>query len=369
MQTIELDFCAFTISSDELVRVVEPSSFVGLFDPEDPRTRDAEPYDAWVYVGEIDRHCIRVPTEFKQPLCNAINMLPRGERFKPHPDSMLLSCLDASWADSPESGSSWHSDRITAQQLVEALHSAACPRLRVSTSGDDEPALPLPQPERLVERDTVWIFRTKILTRGITALRAAPGGAAHTFPGFGALGEGFGIVDIPLPSRTDGIYQVRVGQTFLRGIPYVGALPDQTWDDDKVKDVFEQTSHNFSEWFNHIEMWWPACALSGAAVEVFVRAESVESARQAIAASGLLNWHGLVQGRVTGCPLETRTFSRYAYLWHMGRANGLAHDAWESMETFDKAEATRILSRLFEAISYIVPLQSHPSGPKLFVGV
>ncbi|EPQ31305.1 uncharacterized protein PFL1_01490 [Pseudozyma flocculosa PF-1] len=332
MVLLELVFCGLSISTEQLGHIRHPMSDVRLTDTSLVLSRDLEEYDKWLFVGDVDSAELRVPPEFKESLFEAL------PEFMDSDEPLTYSQRDTGLVESHDERLNW-SPAIVLCQLVDALREIGCDRVRFTTSDLF--------PHHFIDRPHVSAFDTAL---------------ARTTPSLGSLGRGgFGWLQIPLPGREDGIRELRVSHRLVTALTKTGYYIDPRrfpFDIDD-KGIFNEAIGKANSWMA-MAGEIPPSKLYGAELQLSVQAQTVQQARSAVRASGLLNWQGLLEGRLTGCPLDIRTLDRSKYLQYVDHTIASARNDVEALNrNFDPEQADRLVERLWHDLGYDDP-HSHP---------
>ncbi|SPO41759.1 uncharacterized protein PSFLO_07241 [Pseudozyma flocculosa] len=354
MVLLEYDFCASTVSPANLLKVLKPRDWFCLVERAPRPSRDLEHYASWQRIAQSDCFSISIAPGIKQPLLDALAAIQRGLSSQ---HERLMSTADGS---SSGGVALWQPQAVrpSIQHLVAALESIKCTavRLQALVSFHTQSKEDLARLDVCDRLDTIWVFRIYVLTREITLVRSGPDTPAQTLPSLGAFGRGFGLVDLPLSSRSDGVYRLRITQGLSDVLAYREVESGSAILIERIDSecLFDTAIRRAINWQEELEDNLP-CKLSRTIIEAYVEAKTEDEARDALAASRLLNWPRLIQGQETGVPLEVCTVHPTAYRAHFGQALATALGAQRQMGRFDNAEATRILLQLYEEIGYVDP--------------
>ncbi|EPQ31296.1 uncharacterized protein PFL1_01481 [Pseudozyma flocculosa PF-1] len=361
MNKTGLVFQAFSALPTYFLRLEIKSKLVLFFEHFPGQSRrfgsDIDPFDSWLHIGglsDFDFTRISIPPNFKHSLFGTLNSPPfRLGLTASEKASPLLSNDPKPYKSVPS---------LPLQDFVEALRRVGCSHVRVSSRVSRfAGSLPIDMTHP-ARANNIWKISHGILTRGITLVRAESGGTAHNVPGMGELGRGFGLVDIVLPARADGIYHLRVVPQLPDALSYAEPNPRAYWNEMDERDIYLETLSKAGRWQFRTDTSNSECTLAGVIVEIWVRAASLDDAESAIKASGLRNWQDLTTGRQTGSKLETLRIRKNQYMEHFSESLDRSRTATAQMGDFDREEATRIIERLYAEIGYVDPCRYPPSG-------
>ncbi|EPQ31304.1 uncharacterized protein PFL1_01489 [Pseudozyma flocculosa PF-1] len=308
---------ALTISPGHLplVWLFPPPAHLILSRTSSLRFPDIEPYSSWVRIGAVNNADVHIAPEWKQPFFNAITEAPHCVDFDMSPEPAECVCIPTNHRTSS----------LDIDDVVQILRQIGCTAIRVSTSqaphGD---YLILDDSYHPLRHDNLWTLCAHVTTHGITLLRGeADNGAVRTRPALSELGQGFGSVDISLPTRSDGIFRLCISQSLL--------------------DLFERTNLASAGRMDSLETL----------VEISVRAAELEDAKQKVRASGFLNWLQLLEGGATGHRLEERSINIADYVRNLQDTAAEARRQARAMGDYDQGEAIRMATILDQNMGHI----------------
>ncbi|EPQ31298.1 uncharacterized protein PFL1_01483 [Pseudozyma flocculosa PF-1] len=326
MDLVEPLLCAFTAPSSRLLEQPVACQAVYLDPSDEFRFVDLHEFSSWTLIGCRGCAHFSIPPEFKQPLYDNLTAGPLKLQLQ-----LFTAATSFAWVGHPDDDVRT-SAGLSALGLVRALEEIGCHTMRFHVLWDKLSTLL--DLHELNPADPVWAFSLRMLARGITLLRGPTDSAALTFASLGSLGGGFGAVDIPMSACGNGLCRIRVVQPLVREL---------------------------GEFESDIG---PVC-IYGASVELYVRASTLEGAKQLLAASDALNWLRLIQGRPTGIPLEIRQISKNAYAAHI---DAVTTEIWEQlagMADISRDEAERTTMRLYRELGVVDPY-AYPHGIDAF---
>ncbi|EPQ31297.1 uncharacterized protein PFL1_01482 [Pseudozyma flocculosa PF-1] len=351
-----LHFQAISASPEHLLSTEGSSASVDLVGDSRPYVYpDLDAFLDWVTVGFCERHdsnsLILVPRAFKEPLFHKLVALR-------HPSSRSVEMPTI------ESEHAQKRPCVTVLEVVYGLQKVGCTHIRIVVLGP-LPALvaDMAHPART---DNVWTFRAQVSTRGIPLFRGAST-EGQTVPMLGSLSRGFGIFTFALPSRDDGIFQVRLLPNLVERL---GGYQADSHPRDSFRPAQElpRIAADACRYWRQSLQRQRVCKLSGASIELSVKAVTLQEARAAVKKSGLMQWGPLLDGQLTGHSVECITVPRERYLAHFAAAIERADRAASLIGEHDVQQAIGILERLQQDIGSVDANRWRPMGvPNYFI--
>ncbi|SPO41767.1 uncharacterized protein PSFLO_07249 [Pseudozyma flocculosa] len=328
---------ALTISPGHLplVWLFPPPAHLILSRTSSLRFPDIEPYSSWVRIGAVNNADVHIAPEWKQPFFNAITEAPHCVDFDMSPEPAETSSLDI-------------------DDVVQILRQIGCTAIRVSTSqaphGD---YLILDDSYHPLRHDNLWTLCAHVTTHGITLLRGeADNGAVRTRPALSELGQGFGSVDISLPTRSDGIFRLCISQSLLDLFERTNLASAGRMDSLGGRERLERVARLANRWAEVVSTR-AHCESTETLVEISVRAAELEDAKQKVRASGFLNWLQLLEGGATGHRLEERSINIADYVRNLQDTAAEARRQARAMGDYDQGEAIRMATILDQNMGHI----------------
>ncbi|SPO41760.1 uncharacterized protein PSFLO_07242 [Pseudozyma flocculosa] len=357
MDLVEPLLCAFTAPSSRLLEQPVACQAVYLDPSDEFRFVDLHEFSSWTLIGCRGCAHFSIPPEFKQPLYDNLTAGPLKLQLQ-----LFTAATSFAWVGHPDDDVRT-SAGLSALGLVRALEEIGCHTMRFHVLWDKLSTLL--DLHELNPADPVWAFSLRMLARGITLLRGPTDSAALTFASLGSLGGGFGAVDIPMSACGNGLCRIRVVQPLVRELGEFESDIGPVWYVEDCRELVEEALHRASAWRDCITDHVSPCSIYGASVELYVRASTLEGAKQLLAASDALNWLRLIQGRPTGIPLEIRQISKNAYAAHI---DAVTTEIWEQlagMADISRDEAERTTMRLYRELGVVDPY-AYPHGIDAF---